>query len=210
MLSSMPKELVLSGIEDIPSAPGISYLNTRFYFGVVSAENMEVEIKFILAAPWKLTQAVDTYTAKVQIVPSNSSEFVAYSENTVSQTPFFAGSEAVNTNDKYGYVCQTADLSKETRAYGVVCNSRDAAQICGNACSVQNNTVKYGYPCGAQDAMAKCSSPCGVQDTVVKYGYPCGVQDAMMKYGYACLAMAYGYPPINPGICVKYGYPGCC
>ena len=219
-LSTLPEEVILIGTDETPAAPGIAPLIQKFYFGVVSAQQINIEIKFILAAPWKLGEAADTYTAKVRIVPSNSGNFAAYGENVNTpffnantpffhantpffnvNTPFFHDASA-NTVHAYGYPCGAQDTA--AFKYGYPCGAQDTAALkYGYPCGVQDTaTLKYGYPCGAQDtATLKYGYPCGVQDTAaVKYGYPCGVQDtAALKYGYPCgaqdtAALKYGYP----------------
>ena len=211
-LSGLPEELVLVGTEHIATGQGIAAAIERFYFGVVSAQHLNVEINFILAAPWKLAEVADTFTAKVRIVPSDAADFASYDANTpFINTPFFNGGDAANVNYKYGYPCEAANVNY---IYGYPCGAADAVLKYGYPCGAADNTaVKYGYPCGAADnAAVKYGYPCGAADAVMKYGYPCSMADAVMKYGYPCSmadetkdARPYGF--VNTG--VKYGYPGC-
>ena len=170
-ISALPKEVILMGTENIhvPGQYNATVLQ-RFYFGAVTSQEINVEIDFTLNCWSDLTKVAEKFTAIVKIVPSNSSDFVSYSENeTKAAIP-------------YGFV-MTAD---NTVKYGYPCGVQDA-------------NLKYGYPCGVQDANLKYGYPCGVQDANLKYGYPCGVQDANLKYGYPCFeatkdARPYGYP----------------
>ena len=169
-ISALPKEVIFMAAENIPVGGRDTTLLQRFYFGVVASGELNVDINFTMNCWSDLNKVAESFTAKVRIVPSNSSDFVSYSENET------------NAAIPYGFVL-TAD---STMKYGYPCGAEDA-------------NLKYGYPCGLQDANLKYGYPCGVQDANLKYGYPCGVQDANLKYGYPCFeatkdARPYGYP----------------
>lgn len=217
-LSSLPQELILMGIDNIPTAPGIAPVNQKFYFGVVSAQNRNVEIQFVLAAPWKLSEIADTFTARVQIVPSDSCNYVPYSENTNAQTPFFNVNtpffkENCSANTPFFSNADTANINYK---YGYPCSGQNTVVAYGYPYDMQDAVMKYGYPCGMQDPVVKYGYPCGTQNTMELYGYPRTMQEPMVKYGYPCQvaettldARPYGYPVMNAPL-LKYGYPGCC
>lgn len=169
-LASLPNELVLLDKECIPVKPGIAPVREIFYFGAVSAENINVEIHFILARSWELSQAADTFTAKVQIVPSETNNFIPCSNNMAANTPFYNAEPAI----KYGYPCGVQDANLKY----------------GYPCSVQDANMKYGYPCGAQDANMKYGYPCQSMEMTKEsrpYGYPFlngSDNGAALKYGY--------------------------
>lgn len=155
-VKTLPAGLIFMGEEKIPVAPGIAPVKQQFYFGVVSAENANVEIEFELVCGSDLTKIGDEYKPEVTIVGSNSEDFVPYSENDAVSNAVRNSAVRGNINLKYGYPCDNVPI------------------------------LKYGYPGGLQDAALKYGYPCSTQNIVVKYGYPCGSQDAAVKYGYVC------------------------
>lgn len=170
MISSLPKELVFVGLEERPLGPGNANIITKFFFGAVSAENTNTKIEFVLAAPWKLLAVADTYTAYVQIVPSNSGNFMSYQDGAALQTPFAKNENEHRVLYKYGYPC-TVEYPSEMRAYGFPGVN-------------QNANVKYGYGCAESQSDVKYGYPCVEPQPDVKYGYPCAESQPYMKYGY--------------------------
>ena len=200
-ISSLPEGIIVMGAENIHIGEGRSITRLqRFYFGVVSSKEILVDIKFTMNNCSDLTQVAEEFTAKVRIVPCNSSDFVSYSENIANTAiPYglvYLSDGMQDANLKYGYPCNMQDINLK---YGYPCGVQDANLKYGYPCSMQDTNLKYGYPCGVQDANSKYGYSCSMQDTNLKYGYPCGVQDANLKYGYPCLeytkdARPYGYP----------------
>lgn len=168
-IASLPKEVVFMASENIFVGGDRNTTLQKFLFGVVAAEEKDVEIVFNMNCWSDLSKVADNYTAKVKIVSSDSAEFVSYSE------------KQTNVNIPYGFVSPEYSTLKY-----------------GYPCGVQDANLKYGYPCDAMKDARPYGYPCGVQDTAFKYGYPCGLQDASMKYGYPCEttkdARPYGYP----------------
>lgn len=118
-ISALPKEVIFMGGENIPvGGRGNTTLLQRFYFGVVSSEETNVDIMFTMNSWSDVTKVVESFTAKVSIVPSNSSDFVSYSENET------------NAAIPYGFVF-----------------TKDSTQLYGYPCGVQDASLKYGYPC---------------------------------------------------------------
>ena len=212
-ISSLPEGIIMMGTENIHIGEGRSITRLqRFYFGVVSSKEIQVDINFTMNCWSDLTKVAEEFTAKVRIVPSNSSDFVSYSENTANTAiPYglvYTSDNIQDANVKYGYVCGMQDANLK---YGYPCGVQDANLKYGYPCSMQDANLKYGYPCSMQDANLKYGYPCGVQDANLKYGYPCGVQDANLKYGYPCgvqdANLKYGYPCGVQDANLKYGYP---
>lgn len=168
---SMPKEVILIGMDNIPVREGIAPVIQRFYFGVTAADNSNAEIDFVLTCLTNLADVSDEFKASIRIVPSDSEEFTAYSENDIN-------SEAL-----YGFV-YTGDKALK---YGYPCNTQGPA-------------VKYGYPCGVRDAGLKYGYPCGVRDANLKYGYPCAEYTKDSRpYGLSFMELTkdsrpYGFP----------------
>lgn len=200
-ISSLPEGIIMMGAENIHIGGSRSVTKLqRFYFGVVSSKELQVDINFTMNNWSDLTKVAEYFTAKVRIVPSNSSDFVSYSENVANTAiPYglvYTSDNMQDINVKYGYPCGMQDANLK---YGYPCGVQDANFKYGYPCGVQEANFKYGYPCGVQDANLKYGYPCSMQDTNVKYGYACGVQDANLKYGYPCLEYTkdtrpYGYP----------------
>lgn len=156
-VTSIPKEIILMNMETIPVGGGTASVIQKFCFGVVSSENINVEIDFALTCWSDLTEVSDYFKASVRIVPSNSEEFVSYKQ------------EEANAVIPYGFVY-----------------SENEAMKYGYPCGVQEANLKYGYPCmeASKDARPY-GYVCGVQDSNLKYGYPCmeASKDAR-PYGY--------------------------
>ena len=167
-LSSLPKGVVLLGIDTVPSPRFIGPVNQKFYFGACSCDQT-LTLEFVVTASHYLQDIKDTYTVDVQIVPADKQQFVPYSENTIA-------------NVKYGYACADQDQMPIGK-YGYPYED-------------QMPVVKYGYPCADQMPVVKYGYPCADQMPVVKYGYPCADQTPVMKYGYPDQppVMKYGYP----------------
>lgn len=157
-LSSMPKGIVLLGIENVSmeNKTIIGPVKQTFYFAAVSAEE-KVTLKFDLISAACPTDVKAAYSAEVQIIPANSEDFVQYSDNA---------------NVKYGYCCGVNEETKAAIPYGVVYSQNPAAN--NNCPSIPGfpvyPLVAYGFGCN--------------ENTNLKYGYPCGVNDAVLKYGY--------------------------
>ena len=193
-VKSMPKEIVCTGMENIPMRQGIGPVMQRFYFAAVSAENLEVEIEFLLANLSNIAEVSKEFKASLSIIPSNSDEFVSYSENEADQKAvcgiFYTGDNTF----QYGYSCEMQNVVKNDFR-----PANDSAQIpYGYVCDRNDANLKYGYPCGYNDANLKYGYPCGYNDANLKYGYPCGYNDANLKYGYPCMeytkdSRPYGY-----------------
>lgn len=188
-LSALPKELILLRENIVPIKPGIAPVLHKFYFGVMSAENINVEINFVLAAFHELPYVADTFTAKVRIVPSDAAKFVSDGQFKTDSTPSFRSGNEQSYN--------RMDMANDSRPYGYPYVSLDTPFFPAkkkkktknkrkHSSDVTNNVRAYGYPCMASDETdgRLYGYPCGVQDAALKYGYSCGVQDAVLKYGY--------------------------
>ncbi|MCI8407756.1 MAG: hypothetical protein HFJ09_00565 [Lachnospiraceae bacterium] len=214
-ISSLPEGIIMMGAENIHIGGSRSVTKLqRFYFGVVSSKELQVDINFTMNNWSDLTKVAEYFTAKVRIVPSNSSDFVSYSENVANTAiPYglvYANENVANTAIPYGLVYTSDNMQDINVKYGYPCGMQDANLKYGYPCGVQEANLKYGYPCGVQDANLKYGYPCGVQDANLKYGYPCSMQDTNVKYGYACgvqdANLKYGYPCSMQDTNVKYGY----
>jgi hypothetical protein len=214
----LPKELVLLGMENIPTGRRVATVTQRFYFAVVSAENTNVEVGFCLVDLSDVSKKADEANVSVRIVTSDSSEFLSLNGDNACGTQGFTvtkdddgtyGAQEVGVaNVKYGYPCGVQEANLK---YGYPCGVQEANLKYGYPCGVQEANLKYGYPCGVQEANLKYGYPCGVQEANLKYGYPCGVQEANFKYGYPCgvqeANLKYGYPCGVQEANFKYGYP---
>ncbi len=162
-LSELPKGIILESTDCVPTGYGaaVAPVLQRFCFGVASAEETQAEIAFVMT---NITDPSDTkseYRVAITIIPSNSEDFVAYSDNAT---------------ELYGFIC---DASKAQMPYGMVC-AQNVGLKYGYPCGVRDAIVKYGYPYGAQDAAMKYGYmpvemygvPCSMSNTVLKYGYP--------------------------------------
>lgn len=223
-MTSMPEELILMGAENVPAPRGIGPNLQRFYFGAVSAENCNVEIRFSLTCWSDLNKISQDYEAKVRIIPYDTDEFVSYSENqedvSLAAMPY-GYIYSTNQNLLYGYPCGEQEavmkygypcgVREAGMKYGYPCAEQEAVMKYGYPCGVQDTVMKYGYPCAEQELVMKYGYPCAEQEPVMKYGYPCGAQEAVMKYGYPCgvreASMKYGYPCSEQDVVMKYGYP---
>ncbi len=207
-LKSMPEELLLTGTQNTHTRPGISPMMQRFYFSAVSAETTNVEVTFVLACLSNVSDVTDEFKAEIQIVPSNSDEFVSYSENgpapqVIYGITYMGDQETVCGDNaaalKYGYPCgnDTPFIRRHS------CGPENTPFIHANSCNT-NTAFKYGYPCGVNDANLKYGYSCGANDARLAYGYPCGVNDANLKYGYPCgvndATLKYGYPVMEYGL----------
>lgn len=186
-VKSMPKEIILMGMDNIPVRSGRGPIIQRFYFGAASAEELNVEIDFALTCFSDLTDVSDEFKANIRIMPSESEEFTDYSENDPKLAPFYgiiyAGGKGL------GGGCPSNGQEAAVK-YGYPCGTQDALMKYGYPCGTQDALMKYGYPCGTQDALMKYGYPCGAQDALMKYGYPCGLQEANLKYGFVCAECA--------------------
>lgn len=142
-IASLPKEVVFMASENIFVEGDRNTTLQKFLFGVVAAEEKEVEIVFNMNCWSNLSKVADNYTAKVKIVSSDSAEFVSYSE------------KQTNVNIPYGFVSPEYSTLKYGYPYGV-----------------QDTLFKYGYPCGLQDASMKYGYPCETTKDARPYGYP--------------------------------------
>lgn len=213
-LSGLPKGIILEGEEKIATGPAVSPTLQKFHFGVSSAEEAEGEITFVMACTFEPTRIEREYKVELSIIPCNSEDFVAYSENvnelygfefnqanrcttTNSAIPYgvLPPWEQAQVQKPYGLPQMRVPLVTEyglpqpmypCTDYGYPCGLQDAYADYANNCERQDAGMKYGYFCGAQDAGMKYGYFCGNQDAGMKYGYFCGAQDAVMKYGYPC------------------------
>jgi len=230
-LTNMPEGVVLFGIENVPTTPGIGPVNQVFYFGVTDVpENPEVVLNFKMYCLSDFSKSGEEVAVNVKLVPYNkdngdANTFVTYSENSAvynAQIPYgfvFNKPEVIygypiqdNANLKYGYPCQdNANLKygypcqdNANLKYGYPCQDNANLKY-GYPCQ-DNANLKYGYPC-QDNANLKYGYPC--QDTpVLKYGYPCQ-DNANLTYGYRCqdiVNVAYGYRCQDTPV-LKYGYP---
>ncbi|MDE5910473.1 MAG: hypothetical protein K2H52_17355 [Lachnospiraceae bacterium] len=177
-LSGLPKGIILLGEDRIATGPAVSSTLQKFYFGVSSAEEAEGELTFAMACTFEPTRVEREYKVALSIIPSNSDEFVSYSENA-NELYGFAGNQAnacntMNSAIPYGVLppWERAPKFPLVTAYGLP--------------QPTISCMDYGYPCGVQDAWVDYTNNGGAQDAGMKYGYFCGVQDAVMKYGYPC------------------------
>lgn len=131
---------------------------------------------------------------ELSIIPCNTEDFVAYSENANQ----IYGFELNQTNSAIPYgVLPPWERAQVQKPYGVF-SGRNMDERFGRQSAADYDfpdakwypLVAYGYPCGAQDAGMKYGYFCGAQDAGMKYGYFCGAQDAVMKYGYPCGAQS--------------------
>lgn len=192
-LTSLPKGIALLSTTDIaPTSMGYAVHIHKFEFGAISTteDNAEIEFTMINYAGLKLTET--KHIVNIKVIPSDSEEFVKYSENSEI-------SENSNQVQTLRSVCNSA------QPYGLVMSTPEAVLKYGYPYT-QDVTLKYGYPCGVQDASIR-------QGVALKYGLPCSVQDTNLMYGYTCglqnATMPYGYPPpsaLQESV-VKYGYP---
>lgn len=119
-ITEMPKEVVLMGTSNV-SAPeiGPAIVNQKFWFGAVSSETINVEIKFALACLFDLSKVATTFTAKVRIIPKDSTDFVSFSENAANAAmPYGYVCGTQEAALKYGYPC--VEATKDTRPYAFV------------------------------------------------------------------------------------------
>lgn len=184
-VSSMPEGVILVGAENQPAVYGRAPVIQRFYFGAVSGDDPNLEIKFVLTCLTDLTKVENEYTAKVRIIPGDSEEFVSFSEN------------AAKAAIPYGFVYGGDSVVK----YGYPFGAEDTNLKYGYPCGVQDANLKYGYPCSMENAGVVYGYRCSAEDVNLKYGYSCGVQDANLKYGYPCMELTKDARP--------YGYPNC-
>ncbi len=167
-VTKMPDGIWLADTNVIPVAPGLAGGKTIQQFVFIAAQVPEEEpagIKFKLACMSDINKESSEYEAEVTVIPSNSKDFVTYSEN----------------------MADNFDIGLPKRpmvAYGYACSAEGGVEKYGYPCGVNDATVKYGYVCNANNGVMKYGYPCGVNDATLKYGYPCAAQTEAMVYAF--------------------------
>ena len=219
-LTGLPKGIALLSVTDYNPSPRLALHNHKFEFGAISATDDNAEIEFTMIDYAGLKPTETKHTVIIKVIPSDSEEFVKYSENSDqalrdvcnSAMPYGLVMSSPEAALKYGFPCRTTPEANVM--YGYTCGLQNAIMPYGYPppYTLQESAVKYGYPCGVQDASQeanlKYGYPCGVQDASqeanLKYGYPCGVQDTQCKQG---VALKYGFPcRTAPEANIMYGY----
>lgn len=184
-ISKLPEEIIVMGTENV--SVGGNYNTTllqRFYFGVVSKEEQDVDISFTLRNWSNLDEIADNFTAKVKIRKSDSEEFASYSE------------KAAKVIMPYGLMCPDSGVQNSRQDYGLPYGGMNFNPL----------HVAYGVPCGfnLQNGNTGYASTYMGQEANLKYGYPCSMQTANLKYGYP-----FGMQEVNlmQDANLKYGYP---
>lgn len=193
-LAGLPEGIILLGEDRIAAGPAVSPTLQKFHFGVSSAEEAEGELTFVMACTFEPKRIEREYKVELSIIPCNTEDFVAYSENANQ----IYGFELNQTNSAIPYgVLPPWERAQVQKPYGVFSGRNMDDRFGGQPVADYafpdvkwSPLVAYGYPCGAQDAGMKYGYFCGAQDAGMKYGYFCGAQDAVMKYGYPCGAQS--------------------
>lgn len=231
-LSGLPKGIILEGEERIATGPAVSPTLQRFYFGVSSAEEAEGEITFAMACTFEPKRIEREYKVELSIIPSDSEDFVAYSENA-NQLYGFELNQAnrcntMNSAIPYG-VLPPWERAQVQKPYGVFSGRNMDDRFSGQPVTDYvfpgkwSPLVAYGVPqpkfpvateYGLPQPAFPCTDygyPCGVEDACADYTNNCVAQDAGMKYGYFCgvqdAGMKYGYFCGVQDAVMKYGYP---
>lgn len=197
-LAGLPKGIILEGEERVATGPAVSPTLQKFYFGVSSAEEAEGELTFVMACTFEPKRIEREYKVELSIIPSNSEDFVAYSEN-VNELYGFEFNQAsrcntMNSAIPYG-VLPPWERAQVQKPYGVFSGRNMDDRFSGQPVTDYvfpgkwSPLVAYGVPqpklpVATEYGLPQPAFPC------TDYGYPCGVQDAVMKYGYPCGAQS--------------------
>lgn len=185
-LTSLPAEIILMGAESISTGYGSAA--QRFYFGAISSETINVDIPFVLMCWSDFTQAVDTFTAHVRIVPSDGGSYTPYSENA---------------NMRNDYAREQMDTANAAIPYGVIYNGNNAAAntpIFRN--NTQVNTPIFGNNVAANTPIFRNNTPANTP--IFRNNAP--VNTPIFSNNAAVSTPIFGSNlPI-----LAYGYPTCC
>ncbi|MCM1273254.1 MAG: hypothetical protein NC220_06545 [Clostridium sp.] len=165
-ISKLPEEIIVMGTENV--SVGGNYNTTllqRFYFGVVSKEEQNVDISFTLRDWSNLNEVADDFTAKVKICKSDSAEFASYS------------GKMAKVIMPYGLVCPDNCVQNSCQDYGLPydnCSNFDcvltAYGVPDNTClDFDNIRTAYGVPRGFKMTSKPVHTMYGVPDLRKKF-----------------------------------------